>query len=179
MFDPLTMFTVGTTLFNMYAQHEAGRERSRRTIDDQNFQIREREAIAAGDTQRVKEQTAEYAELASYKIDMHRQAQVYNRQQTGYNLLNSGIGISPHDSAGLLLRHQAYMDEMDARAYEAELYYKRPREGVNENLLNLQTDRARRNIRAVRSNEPFRDIGMLAGGAFDIARIMQMSGGIK
>ena len=47
---------------------------------------------------------------------MIRQTQLGKYQELATNILNSGLAITPYDSAGLLIRHQAYADEMEARA---------------------------------------------------------------
>lgn len=106
---------------------------------------------------------------------MLRQEQLHNRQQLGYNILQSGIGITSTDSAGLLLRHQAYMDEMHARSVEAKLFHQRPRSGLNQGLLAANDEFAKHNIAAVKSATPWQTLGVALSGARDLASIYRIT----
>ena len=92
-------------------------------------------------------------------------------QQQGYNILQSGIGITATDSAGLLLRHQAYMDEMHARSVEAKLLHQRPRSSFNQNLLDLNEKAIKHNISSIRAASPWQTLGTVLGGVRDLASI--------
>jgi hypothetical protein len=158
----LGMLSVGASLFNTYAQNRANNEaRSERTWTNQQ--------MMRFDQAQVKQATQEYGVIASYHIDQLRQKQLAGRQQLGYNIINSGIGITSTDTAGLLLRFQGYQDEMAARAEEAEYIYRRPKSSLNTEVLKHGIDRAR-------SAAPFETIGTVLSGARDLASVLRTEG---
>lgn len=67
---------------------------------------------------------ASTGQISGYYVDMLRQEQMHKRQVPGYNILQSSIGITGTDLAGVLLKYMAYSDEMKVRSVEAELFYR-------------------------------------------------------
>ena len=99
---------------------------------------------------------------------------MHNRQQLGYNILQTGIGITSTDSAGLLLKHMAYTDEMKARSVEAEYFHKRPRPGFNPALSSLQKEAVGRNISQIKSASPWLQAATVFSGIRDLASISRI-----
>jgi hypothetical protein len=172
-----SIFATGTSLFNTYAQLRAGKERTNEALYQQQHMLAQQQEHARFDGQQLAERTAEYNAISSYHVDMLRQDQLYNRQRLGYNILQSGIGITATDSAGLLLRHQAYMDEMQARSVEAKLFHERPRSSLNQNLLDLNAKAARHNISSIKSASPWQTLGTVLSGVRDLASIARIGEG--
>lgn len=168
------IFAIGSSIFNSYAQLRANKERSREELWQQQYRLKALEQQKRFNIRKVKEQEAEYNEICSYNIDMLRQNQLGARQQLGYNILKSGIGITGTDSAGLLLKHQAYMDEMKARSLEAEYYYNRPRLNFNQGLADLEKGAINRNIRNIKQASPWQNLGTIVGGIRDLAEISRI-----
>ena len=142
MFEFLKLFdsdilSTGSTMFNTYARMRANREKVDSGIKDLKFKARKLELDVEFDNQTTQEATKEYADICSYKIDELRKDQLLNRQALGYNILKSGIAITPKDTAGILTRMQAYDDEMKARSVEANMYYNRSRIKINPKITNL------------------------------------------
>ncbi len=178
MFDFLSFFSSGasifatsTSLLNSYAQIKANKERSKQAIYEQQHILRKQQEEVRFSREQLFERTAEYGAISSYHIDMLRQEQLHNRQQIGYNILKSGIGISSTDSAGLLLKHMAYMDEMKARSVETEYYHQRPRSNLNTALIDLDKQAINRNIAAIKSASPWQTLGTVLNGISDLSKI--------
>jgi hypothetical protein len=168
------IFAAGSSIVNSYAQLRASKERSNQALYEQQHRLK-----ALGQQKRfnhlqVKEREAEYNEICSYNIDMLRQNQLMARQQLGYNILKSGVGITSTDSAGLLLRHQAYMDEMKARSVEAQYYNDRPRLNFNQGLFDLEKEGISHNIRNIKQASPWQNLGAIVGGVRDLASIARI-----
>ena len=145
--------SAGTSIFNTYAQMRSqGEQRS-----DLAFQAQRASILQAEEDQKVAMAQQEYGAIVSYQIDQMRQGGLMKRQQLAYNMLNSGMGISPTDSAGLFLRHQAYHDEMAARAQEATFTYQRPKphRGIDEVALKRGLETMRKVLPLIRQLEPF------------------------
>ena len=166
-----SIFATGASLFNTYAQLRSNKERHNQALYEQRHYLRRQQENIRFDRQQLAEAAGEYGAISSYHIDMLRQEQLSNRQQLGYNILKSGIGITATDSAGLLLRHMAYMDEMKARSVEAEYFHKRPRSGLNMAALDLDREAAAHNIRSIRSARPWEALSTIVGGISDLGRI--------
>lgn len=169
------IFATGTSLFNSYANLRAGRERTQQQIREQQHLIANQRENIRFDKERLRENLAEYSAISSYQIDMLRQEQLHQRQQLGFNILASGVGITNTDSAGLLLRHQAYCDEMKARSFEAQIYYNRPRSNLNQKLAESNIKALGDNVRNIRSAHPWRQMGTVVGGVRDLMSIHSMS----
>jgi hypothetical protein len=181
MFDFLNFFSSGASIFaagssvlNTYAQLRANKEKMAQELYRQRYYLRQQEKEQRFDQQQLFERTAEYGAISSYQVDMLRQEQMHDRQQLGYNVLKSGIGITSTDSAGLLLRHMAYSDEMKARSVEAQMFYGRPRSGFNPALVNLQKEAVNKNISNIKSASPWINAASILGGALDLASISRM-----
>ncbi|WP_253307822.1 MULTISPECIES: hypothetical protein [unclassified Rickettsia] len=168
------VFAVGSSLVNSYAQLRANKERNRQALYEQQHALRANQEHYRFDARQLKEREAEYSEICNYHVDMLRQNQLSNRQQLGFNILKSGIGITATDSAGLLLRHQAYMDEMKARSVEAEYYSNRPRSNINPAMLGLNNEAINRNIAGIKSAAPWQQLGSIVGGIRDLASIAKV-----
>ena len=154
-----SVFTAGTSIFNTYASMQASNEaRSEKAFDMQQ--------ILAFDKEKIKDATREYGAIVSYNMDLLRQQQLNKRQKTAYHLLRTGIGVTSRDSAGLMLRHQAHMDEMAARAQEATYVYKRPRSSINEPLFHHK-------ISSLQSAAPYENIAIAVRGARDLSSILE------
>jgi len=166
-----SIFATGTSVLNTYAQIRANKERSKQAIYEQQHLLRKQQEEVRFNQQQLYERTAEYGAISSYHVDSLRQEQLHNRQQMGYNILKSGIGISSSDSAGLLLKHMAYMDEMKARSVEAEHYHQRPRSNLNTALFDLDKQAINRNISAIKSASPWQTLGTVLGGISELSRI--------
>ena len=177
--DNSSIFATGTSLLNSYAHLKATREKSNQSLYEQRHYLRQQQENIRFDKQQLLEKTAEYGAISSYHVDMLRQNQLSNRQQLGYNILKSGIGITSTDSAGLLLRHTSYMDEMKARSALAEYFHQRPRSNLNNNLLELNKEAINHNISSIKSASPWQTLGTVAGGIFDLAKIARDGGGGK
>ncbi len=171
-----SIFATGTSLFNTYAQVRASKERASEGLYQQRHTLAQQQEHARFDRQELVERSAEYSAISSYHVDMLRQEQLHNRQQLGYNILQSGIGITATDSAGLLLRHQAYMDEMHARSVEAKLFHQRPRSSFNQNLLDLNEKAIKHNISSIRAASPWQTLGTVLSGVCDLASISRTGG---
>ncbi|HJD55380.1 MAG TPA: hypothetical protein LFW21_01760 [Rickettsia endosymbiont of Pyrocoelia pectoralis] len=168
------IFAAGSSLVNSYAQLRASKERNKEAIYEQQSRARALEQQKRFNARDVKQREAEYNEICSYNIDMLRQNQLMARQQLGYNILKSGVGITGFDSAGLLLKHQAYMDEMKARSVEAEYYHNRPRINFDQGLFDLQKEAISRNIKNIKQASPWSNIGAIAGGVRDLTEIARI-----
>jgi hypothetical protein len=184
MFDFLSFFSSGASIFaagssvvNAYAQLNANKERSSQAIYQQRHYLRQQHEQQRFDQQQLLERASEYGAISSYHVDMLRREQLSNRQQIGYNILKSGVGITSTDSAGLLLRHMAYADEMKARSVEAEMFYGRPRSGFNPALARLNLEDTNRNIGNIKSASPWVRAATILGGARDLAAISRIGEG--
>lgn len=169
-----SIFATGTSLFNSYANLRASKARSRQQIREQQHLIANQRENVRFDKERLRENLAEYSAISSYQIDMLRQEQLHQRQELGFNILASGVGITGTDSAGLLLRHRAYCDEMKARAFEAQIYYNRPRSNMNYNLAEGNIKALGDNVRSIKSAHPWRQMGTVIGGVRDLMSIHNM-----
>jgi hypothetical protein len=166
-----SIFAAGSSMFNTYAQLRANKEKASQELYKQRYLLKEQQEHDNFDQQQFFEKTAEYGAISSYHIDILRQEQMHNRQQLGYNILQTGIGITATDSAGLLLKHMAYMDEMKARSVEAEYFYGRPRSGFNPVLASLQKEAANRSISQIKSASPWLQAATVFSGMRDLAAI--------
>jgi hypothetical protein len=162
MFPFLETATIASSLFNTYASFRAQKEARDETIYTQKSNL------AFAKKKKLKA-TQEYGAIVSYNVDMTRQKSLEDRQTLGANILNSGIAITPFDSAGLLLRHQAYHDEMFARAKETEYYHQRPKPNVNKDLV-------QHGISAIEKSAPFATLSTAVGGGIDLAKILNTIG---
>ncbi len=172
-----SIFSTGASLLNTYAQFRANKEKTHQAIGQNRYLLQQQEENAKFDRQQLLERTAKYGAISSYHIDMLRQEQMHNRAALGYQILRSGIGITSTDSAGLLLRHMAYMDEMKARSVEAEMFYKRPRSNFNPALADLTRKSLNQNISDIKSASPWSNAATLLGGVRDLASISRMGDG--
>ncbi|MDR0330053.1 MAG: hypothetical protein LBH99_05325 [Rickettsia sp.] len=171
------VFATGTSLLNTYAQLRSNREKTKQSLYEQQHLLKQQQEHLKFDRQQLFERTAEYGAISSYHVDMLRQEQLYNRQQLGYNILKTGIGITGTDSAGLLLRHMAYMDEMKARSVEAEYFHQRPRSNLNTLLIDLKKQAINRNISSINSAAPWQALGTVLKGVSDLGEIARLSSG--
>ncbi|WP_342270051.1 hypothetical protein [Rickettsia endosymbiont of Orchestes rusci] len=96
------VFATGASLLNSYAQLRANKEQAANALYSQRHALRAAGEQERFDFRQLQERKAEYSEICNYHVDMLRQNQLSNRQQLGYNILKSGIGITSTDSAGLL-----------------------------------------------------------------------------
>lgn len=159
----LGMLNVGTSLFNTYAHLRAGREQR----NEQIWQMKRAMAYMDEENQKVAEAQQEYGAIVSYQIDQLRQNHLSRRHQLAYSMLNSGLGITPTDSAGLMLRFQGYQDEMAARAAEAEMVYHRPRPK------SMDKESFRHSIGKIREAAPFEDMGHVVRGGVDLMNVFR------
>ena len=120
--------------------------------------------------------TEEYSSIVSYKIDMIRQQQLHNRQVIAYNLLKNGIGITPNDSTGLMLRLQAHNDEMEARAQEMGYFHNRPRMKIDKAGLDISIEANRQKIRNISSTLPWANNAAIAQGSMNILNNLHRAG---
>jgi hypothetical protein len=169
-----SVFALGGSLVNSYAQLRANKEKSRQALYEQQHALRANQEQYRFDTRQLKEREAEYSEICNYHVDMLRQNQLSHRQELAYNILKSGIGITGTDSAGLLVRHQAYTDEMKARSVEAEYYSGRPRSNINPAMLNLNKEAINRNISGIKSAAPWQSLGTLLNGVKDLEKLSRI-----
>ena len=158
MWNFLQTASVAASLFNTYASFKAQKEARDETIYTQ------RSNLAFAKKKKLKA-TREYGAIVSYNVDMTRQKSLEDRQAIAGNILNSGIAITPFDSAGLLLRHQAYHDELFARAKESEYYHNRPK-------LNINKDLVQHGISAVQKSAPFATLATAVGGGIELSKIL-------
>jgi hypothetical protein len=159
-------FSVAASLFNTYAQMRAGREQR----NEQIWQAKRAMAYFDEENQKVAEAQQEYGAIISYQIDQLRQNQLSKRHQLAHALLSSGMGITPTDSAGLMLRFQGYQDEMAARAGEAEMVYHRPKPK------SMDKEALRHGIGKMREAAPFQDIGQIVKGGSELINIFRQGG---
>jgi hypothetical protein len=152
------LFAVGTSAFNTFATFKAQQEQRRENIYQQQATLNHAKA-------KKRKATQEYGAIVSFQMDMLRQNQMGRRQELGANILQSGMVITPYDSTGLLLRHQAYHDEMSARAKETEFYHNRPRLGVNKDLI-------LHNIDSVKKSAPWQNLATSIGGGIDLIKTL-------
>lgn len=94
-----SIFATGTSLFNSYAQLRAGRERFAAKMKQQRHMLANQKENIRFDKERLQENLAEYSAISSYQIDMMRQEQLHNRQQLGFNIFTSGVGINSLESS--------------------------------------------------------------------------------
>src|SRR5688572_11764298 len=94
-----SIFATGSSLVNTYAQLRANKEKTNQTLYEQKHYIRQLQEEQRFNQAEIFERTAEYGAISSYQVDVLRQEQMHNRQQLGYNILQSGIGITATDSA--------------------------------------------------------------------------------
>ncbi len=88
------ILSAGASLLNTYAQVRAGRERCSQALYEQRHLLEQQQEDARFNKEQLLERTAEYGAISSYHVDMLRQDQLHNRQQLGYNILQTGIGIT-------------------------------------------------------------------------------------
>lgn len=157
------MFSVGASLFNSYASMRAQREQR----NEQIWQANRAMAYCDEENQKVAEAQQEYGAIVSYQIDQVRQNQLSKRHQLAYTMLESGMGITPTDSAGLTLRFQAYQDEMSARATEAEMVYHRPRPK------SMDKESIQHGIGKIGESGTFQDIGHIVKGGSELINIFR------
>ncbi len=175
---PIVFGAVGTglALFNTYANVKANkvnaREQRQKLETDNKLLARQYEAQKAV----VAEMTEEYASIVSYKIDMVRQEQLHKRQVIGYNLLKSGVGITPNDSAGLLLRFQAHNDEMEARAQEVGYFHNRPRMKIDKEGLDIAIAAGKQRIQGLKSALPWANAASVAQGGTNLMNVFDKAG---
>ena len=179
MFDFLNFFSsplvsTGLSIFNTYANLKANKEIRSQRIQRQKYEGQSLQLAIQFDKEKVEEATGEYGAIVSYQIDMLRQKQLAERQKLGYNMLKSGIGITPNDTSGQLLRYQAYMDEMQARNVEAIMYHKRPKSSLNPALAVHNLQGLDRGIRDIEGAAPWEDTRTMMRGIFDLANIQRM-----
>jgi hypothetical protein len=89
-----SIFATGTSLVNTYAQLKANGEKKSQALYEQSYYKRQLEEEQKFNQSQIFERTAEYGAISSYQVDILRQEQMHNRQQLGYNILQSGIGIT-------------------------------------------------------------------------------------
>ena len=157
------LFSVGASLFNTYASMRAQREQR----NEQTWQANRAMAYFDEENRKVAENQQEYGAIISYQIDQVRQNQLSKRHQLAYAMLESGMGITPTDSAGLMLRFQGYQDEMAARAMEAEMVYHRPRPK------SMDKESLRHSIGKIREGATFQDIGQVVKGGSELISIFR------
>jgi len=160
------LFSVGASVFNTYANMRAQQEQR----NEQIWQAKRAMAYFDQENQKVAEAQQEYGAIISYQIDQVRQNQLSKRQQLAYATLESGMGIEPTDSAGLMLRFQGYQDEMAARAMEAEMVYHRPRPK------SMDKEAVRHSIGKMREGAPFQDIAQVVRGGRELVNIFRQGG---
>ncbi len=158
---------MGASLFNSYANMRSAREQR----NEQIWQAKRAMEYFDQENQKVAEAQQEYGAIISYQIDQFRQNQLSKRQQLAYTMLNSGMGITPTDSAGLSLRFQGYQDEMAARAVEAEMVYHRPRPK------SMDKEALRHGIGKMQGAATFQDIGHVVRGGAELIDIFRKGGG--
>ncbi len=163
------MFSVGASLFNTYAGMRAQREQRSEHI----WQAKRAMAYFDEENQKVAEAQQEYGAIVSYQIDQVRQNQLSKRHQLAYTMLESGMGITPTDSAGLMLRFQGYQDEMAARAAEAEMVYHRPKPK------SMDKESLRHGIGKIREGGSFQDMAHLVKGGSELINIFRQGGGLS
>src|ERR1044071_4768839 len=163
-----SIFATGASILNTYANLKANKEKTNQALWEQRHRLKVDQEHAKFDQAQLFEKTAEYGAISSYHVDILRQEQLHNRQQLGYNILQSGIGITATDSAGLLLKHMAYMDEMKARSVEAEYFYQRPRANSNAAISALNREAINHNIGNIKSASPWMTLGTILGGVRDL-----------
>ena len=160
------LFSVGASVFNTYANMRAQREQRNEHI----WQAKRAMEYFDQENQKVAEAQQEYGAIISYQIDMLRQNQLSKRHQLAYTMLQSGMGIEPTDSAGLLLRFQGYQDEMTARATEAEMVYHRPKPK------SMDKESLRHGIGKMRESAPFQDMAHIVRGGSELINIFRQGG---
>lgn len=158
--------SVGASLFNTYAHMRAAQEHRNAQI----WQAKRAMAYFDEENQKIAEAQQEYGAIVSYQIDQVRQTHLTKRHQLAYTMLSSGMGITPTDSAGLLLRFQGYQDEMSARATEAEMVYHRPRPK------SMDKESVRYGIKQIREGAPFQDIAHIVKGGSELVSIFRQGG---
>ncbi len=166
-----TVFATGASLLNIYAQLMESKEKTKQALQEQRYLLRAQGETARFSGKQLAERTAEHSAICSYHVDMLRQEQLHSRQQLGYNILQSGIGITSSCSAGLLLRHTAYMDEMKARAVEAQGFYERPRSSFNAGLASLEKDAIRQKTSSIKAAAPWLQAGSVFQGLKELSLI--------
>ena len=175
----LALASTAFTAFNTYANVKANKEQAKNAQRDIETQNRLLARSYEAQKQRVAQSTEEYASIVSYKTDMLRQAQLHKRQIIGYNLLKSGIGISPNDSAGQLIRLQAHSDEMQSRAEEVMHFYNRPKINVDKAGMDISINRNRQKIKNLNSSLPWANATSYAQGGFNLMNVFNKAGWLE
>jgi hypothetical protein len=180
MFEFLSFFnnasniiSTGSTILNSYAQLRANKEKANAGISDLRYKAQKLELDVEFDQRTTAESTREYADICSYEIDETRKDQLYGRQMLGYNMLKSGIAVTEYDTAGLMVKMQAYDDEMKARSIEAQMYHKRPQAKINPKAVNLAKQYTNTNIRNIQAAEPWNTSATVLGGISRVHDIWQ------
>jgi hypothetical protein len=172
----LAVASTAMTAFNVYTNVQANKSRAKenkQAIDTNNRLLsRSYEAQKAV----VAEATEEYASIVSYKIDTLRQEQLHKRHVIGYNILKSGVGITPNDSAGVLLRMQAHNDEMEARAQEMGYFHNRPKMKMDKEGMDISIEAGRQKIRGINAALPWEHGATVAQGGMDLASVFHKAG---
>ncbi len=176
MLELFAIASTALTAFNTYANVQANKARTKENREsiETNNRLLSRSYEAQKAT--VAEMTEEYASIVSYKCDMLRQEQLHKRQVIGYNLLKSGIGITPNDSAGLLLRFQAHNDEMEARAQEMGYFYNRPRMKIDKEGLDISIAAGKQRIKGINSALPWANATSYAQGGINLMNVFNKTG---
>ncbi len=174
MFFPIV--ATALSAFNVYTNLQNNKARTKETKDaiETNNRLLSRSYEAQKAV--TAEMTEEYSSIVSYKCDMLRQEQLHRRQVIGYNLLKSGTGISPNDSAGLLIRLQAHKDEMEARAQEMGYFYNRPRMKIDKEGLDISIAAGKQRIKGLNSALPWANAGSVVSGGMDLMNVFHKSG---
>jgi hypothetical protein len=107
---------------------------------------------------------------------MLRQSGLHKRQIIAYNLLKSGTGISPNDSAGQIIRLQAHQDEMQARAEEVRHFYNRPKIGIDKGGMDISINQNKQRINNLNASLPWSNATSIARGSFDLMNVFNKSG---
>lgn len=172
---PLILSAVSTA-GNIYANLQSNKEKAKE--NKKNIELNSRLLSRSYEAQKavVAEMTEEYASIVSYKVDMLRQEQLHKRQVIGYNILKSGIGITPNDSTGLLIRLQAHNDEIEARAQEMGYFHNRPRMKIDKEGMDISINANKQRIRSINSALPWQNTNAIARGAFDMMSIFEKAG---
>ena len=174
MFFPIV--ATALTAFNVYAnlKHNKAKNKEAKEAVETSNRLLARSYEAQKSV--VAEMTEEYSSIVSYKCDMLRQEQLHKRQVIGYNLLKSGIGITPNDSTGLLLRLQAHNDEMEARAQEMGYFHNRPRMKIDKEGLDISINAGKQKIKGLNSALPWANTATLASGGMDLINVFHKDG---
>lgn len=124
----------------------------------------------------IEEMNVEYSTIVLHKSNLLRQEQLYKRQSLSYNLIKSGLSINSNDSVSSLIRAQAHRDEIQARQYEIEQFYHRPKFKIDKEGLDISVAAGKDKIEEINNSLPYAKASAFIQGGVGLMDIFNKAG---